>query len=233
MKRSRLLMGCLLVGGLAVVPPVHAGSATVSVSVGNHHGGHAVDITGVLGNHGVWIDHVAYGWLWRPHVSVQTCGWHPYRHGGHWCGYGSSRYWESTYVWGVHIYGAGGRWVLAGGEWCWLPPRGWAHCPPRHRTVVTSSCYRPAAPQVHCQQPVVRHSSRHQARVEQLRRERDARSQAARSVRPEPRERHVRAPHVPPATSSFPPSAQSQRPSRGVTRGGRLDALVNRHRATR
>jgi hypothetical protein len=229
MKMIRTITGCVLVGCIVGATSAIAGHTAVSVGISVGGSGHrVVSVGGVLSSHGQWVDHAAYGWMWRPAVSVEVRGWHPYRDGGHWHGVGRGRRWESQYGWGAHIYGAGGRWVLSRGSWCWVPPHGWAHCPPARYVVV-----RPA-PVVRCYPPV-HPSPRRYRRPVRVVAPHPYHRRSVRAYAPAPVVRHSRvvqrAPHVPPRAPVHPPAASRIRPQTQVRRGGRLDALVRRHRA--
>ena len=242
MKLSNGMAVCVLAGGLVAASPVVGAHGYVSVGVGVARESHAtISIASELSSGGVWVSHVAYGWVWRPHVSVSVRGWHPYRDGGAWCGFGRARRWESHYGWGGVIYSAGGRWVLTQGSWCWLPPRGWAHCPPPpHRVVVHPhvvrhpvTVHRPVGRS--CGRTVVvRHPyyapPRHVVRPPVHRRVHQPANRPVHRPVHRPVQVTPRAPHVPPKQPVYPPAASRVRPQSRVQHGGRLDALVRRHR---
>jgi hypothetical protein len=75
--------------------------------------------------HGVWIEDVQYGRVFRPNIVITEVEWRPYVHGGHWVWTNCGWYWASDYAWGNYTFHYG-RWFRhAHHSWVWVPDYTW------------------------------------------------------------------------------------------------------------
>ncbi len=176
-----------------------------------------VNVYNELSGAGNWEYHAYYNWVWQPLAATASHGWHPYSHHGQWGINHGQRCWVSHYSWGAHVYNQGGQWVLVNGFWSWVPPRHWMH-----------AAYLPPAP---CRRARPVHPVYHRPHY-QPRHYHSAPAPARHAPRHTPR--HAQ-PHAtvarPAATHRKPAPPPRQRSQTNARSGGRLDALLKKHRS--